>query len=135
MRPSIFSLLVLVAVGVACAAPPEIEKRSDERYVSLIQLIANPSAFDGKNVSVGGYLMLRDEYENTLFLDENAHRSGMWANSIAIDLESSAPKMRQRANEQDKSYVLIAGRFKAGPTAFSGGQLEAIYRISSATDE
>ena len=88
MRSSML-LLVLVIVGMAYAAPPEIEKQPDEKYVSLIQLIANPEAFDGKNVSVGGYLTLRNEYEHALFFDENAHRSGMWANAVAVDLENS----------------------------------------------
>ena len=41
----------------------------------------------------------------------------------------------QRAKEQDRKYVIIAGRFKAGPTAFTGGQLQEVYRLSSATDE
>lgn len=129
MRASIFFSLVLLATGAACAAPPEIEKRPDEQSISMIELIANPDKFEGKNVDVGGYLVLSDDYENSLFLDENAHRSGMSANAIAIDLEGSSPAIQKRAKELDQRYVFIAGRFKSGPTAFSGGQLQGVYRF------
>lgn len=135
MRLAALLLTLLAGIGGAFAAPPKIEKRSDEVNVSLIQLIANPAAFDGKNVSIGGYLTLRGEYENSLFLDENAYRSGMWANAIAVDLKSSKPAIKERAKQQDRKYVLVAGRFKAGPTAFSGGQLQEVYRLFSATDK
>lgn len=122
----------LVVAGIACAAPPELEKRPDEKYVSLIQLIANPDAFDGRYVSVSGYLTLSDEYESSLFLDENSYSSGLSANSVAIDLESSKGEIQKRAKERDRKYVVVAGRFKAGPTAFSGGTLQGVYYLAPA---
>lgn len=111
-----------------------LEKRQDEQSISLIRLIASPEAYDGKYVSVQGYLALSDDYEHSLFLDENAYRAGLTANTIAVDLDGSSPETRARARERDRQYVNIAGRFKAGSTAFSGGMLESIYYVAPAGD-
>lgn len=129
MSPLLFTLIF----GAACAAPPEIAKKQDQRSVSIIQLIANPDEFDGKNVDVGGYLEMNDEYEHTLFLDENAMRNGMSANSIAISFDAFSPALKKRAKELNHGYVIVAGRFKAGPTAFSWGELEEVYYVAPAS--
>lgn len=92
-------------------------------------IVANPEAYDGKHVNVGGYLVLRDEYENSLSLDENSHRSGMWANSVAIDFQDSSAEIKERARHQDRKYVVVTGRFVAGSTAFSLGKLQDIYYL------
>jgi len=105
------------------------EKHGDERNVSLIRLIADPPAFDGQRVVLQGYLVLRDEYENSLFIDENAYRAGLSSNSIAVDLEGGSPMITTRAQELDKRYVRIVGEFQVGPTAFSAGMLKAVYRL------
>lgn len=132
MRIVKLSLLFVLVAGAACAAPPEIVKKSDQQSVSIIQLIANPSGFDGKNVDVGGYFEMSDEYEHTLFLDENSMRNGMSANSIAIPFAAFPPALKKRAEELNHRYVIVAGRFKAGPTAFSWGGLEEVYYIAPA---
>ncbi len=111
-----------------------LEKRTNEQSISLIRLIANPEAFDAKYVVVQGYLVLSDDYEHSLFLDENAYRVGLTANTVAVDLADSSEGTKSRAKEKDRKYVIVAGRFKAGPTAFSGGRLEAVYRIFSTVD-
>lgn len=105
------------------------EKHADEESTSLIRLIANPQELDGSRVVVGGFLVIRDEYEHSLFLDENAHRAGLFANSVAVDIDGSSSDLQSRAMQLDKRYVVITGRFKAGPTAFSSGTLERIYGI------
>ncbi len=111
-----------------------LEKRSDEQSISLIRLIANPEAFDGKYVSVQGYLTLSDDYEHSLFLDENAYRAGLTANTVAVDLDGSSEETKARARERNRQYVNIAGRFKAGPTSFSSGKLENVYYLAPAGD-
>lgn len=105
------------------------EKHPDEESTSLIRLISNPQEFDGRRVVVGGFLVIRDEYEHSLFLDENAHRVGLFANSVAVDIDGSSSDLKSRAMQLDKRYVVVTGRFKAGPTAFSGGTLQEIYGL------
>lgn len=130
MRSSVVLLLMLVGHGAESEAQPyPLVKRPDELNVSLIQLIANPGSFDGKYVYVGGYLELSEEYENSLFLDENSARSGMTANSIAVELNSASPEIQKRAKELDHTYVFVAGRLRVGNTAFSGATLEEIYQF------
>ncbi|HEX7026050.1 MAG TPA: hypothetical protein VF268_02325, partial [Gammaproteobacteria bacterium] len=120
----LLSLVMMFSLSAACAANvPEVVKRKDERYVSIIELIANPEKFDGQYVSVGGYLTLSREYEHSLFLDENSYLSGMAANSIAVSFASSAVSIQKKAEELDNRYVSIAGLFKAGTTVFSYGEL------------
>jgi hypothetical protein len=127
--------LLLLLQGFALAAEPAsppapgLEKRPDELNVSIIQLIANPGAFDGKYVAVGGYLDLSDEYENSLFLDENSSRAGMSANSIAIDLDQSSSDIQTQMHSYDQHYVIIAGKFEHRQSIFSGGRLVAVYRV------
>ncbi len=126
------SIMFALVVGAACAAPPELAKHPGEQSVSLIQLIANPRNFDGKDVEVGGYLELRNEYENSLFLDENAQQHGMSGNSIAIEFEKSPVALQKRAKGLTRTYVIVTGRFKAGPTAFSAGKLQGVYYLAPA---
>lgn len=134
MRNLSFAALLVFAFGVACAAPPaaDLHKRKDEKYLSIIQLIADPEKYDGNYVSIGGYLVLSREYENSLHLDENSYRSGM-PNSIAIDFKSSTPSIQNRAEELDRHYIIVAGHFKAGVTAFSLGELQEVYYIAPAS--
>ncbi len=124
-------LFVVLGVSAQSAEVPAhwFDKAPDERSVSLIRLIADPQAFDERNVVVQGFLVLRDEYENSLFIDENAYLAGLSSNSIAVDLEDSSAMIATRAQELDKRYVRIAGKFHVGPTAFSSGLLKAIYRL------
>lgn len=129
MRVWKLPILLSLILGVACAGPPELANEPDQKAVSIIQLIADPKQLDGSNILVGGYLEIRDEYEHSLFLDENAQRTGMMGNSIAIDLGAFRPALKKRAEELDRTYVILGGRFKAGPTAFSGGKLESVYSI------
>lgn len=134
MRISKLPLLLGLILGAAYAGPPELASEPDQKAVSIIQLIANPTELDRSNILVGGYLELRDEYEHSLFLDENAQRSGMWGNSIAIDFEAFPYELKKRAQELNRTYVVLGGRFKAGPTAFSGGKFERVYSIIPAED-
>lgn len=118
-----------MAVSAAEGQSHRFEKHVDEQSISLIQLIANPEAFDGKRVVVGGFLVLRDEYEHSLFVDESAHQAGLTANSVAADFDESSAEIQARVRQLNRRYVVVTGRFKAGATAFSGGKLEEIYGV------
>ena len=137
-RLIVWSLLVLLgenSVATTIFGFPSIERRPDQQSVSLIQLIANPDAFDGKNLSVGGYLVISREYENSLLLDENADRHHMYANSVGVEFDGSSAKVQQKGKELHRHYVIIAGRFKAHDSVFGSGTLHDVYYIFPADDE
>lgn len=133
MQRLTIAVLLAFFIGVACASSPvdDLKKRKDEKYLSLIQLIADPDKYDGDYVSIGGYLTLSREIESSLYLDENSYRHGM-PNSIAIDFEDSPQEVKKRAKELNQGYVIVAGHFKAGATALSLGELRGIYYIAPA---
>lgn len=127
------AMLLAFFIAAACVASPadDLKKRKDEKYLSLIQLIADPDKYHGDYVSIGGYLALSREIENSLYLDENSYRHSM-PNSIAINFEGSPPEIKERAKELDRGYVIVAGRFKSGATALSLGELKEVYYIAPA---
>lgn len=120
--------------GVCAEAPggrePPVYSRVSAESVSLIQLVANPDDFDGRRVVVEGFLVLRDEYESSLFIDENTFSVGMTANAIAIGFEGSSDEVVARLRQFDRRYVVVSGVFTAGATSFSGGILDEIYMVT-----
>lgn len=57
----------------------------DAEDVSLIQLLANPQAYDGKIVRIIGFIHL--EFEgNVIYLHEDDFRYGLTKNGLWIDL-------------------------------------------------
>lgn len=129
----VFLLSAISSVARVGAPPSEqswlVEKRADEQSISLIRLIASPLEFDGKYVVVQGYLLIRDEHENSIFVDENSFRNGLSANSIAVDFGGGSPDAKARAMSRSKKYVIIAGRFKSGASTFSGGVIKEVYVV------
>lgn len=57
--------------------------------VSLVQLIANPAKFDGKNIITAGYLksLSENSLENLLYIDGNSADFNIIYNSIRISLK------------------------------------------------
>lgn len=108
----------LTCMIVACsllgwAAPPAEQPIP----ASLIQLLANPEKFDGKRVSVQGYLSMpehraKDNYAGpTLFLHREDAEHLLLSNSIWV--EPSA-EMKRNSKELAGMYVAMGGRFRAG---------------------
>lgn len=98
--------------------------------VSLIRLIADPAAFDGKRVQVFGYV--RVEHEGTavyLHRDDCEHmltKNGLW-----LAANDAAPGGSREAAVNDR-YALVEGRFNAGMKGHLGlwsGSIEAISRL------
>lgn len=82
-----------------------------KRYaVSLIQLIANPSQFDGKRVVVGGFLSL--EFEgHALYLHQDDFRVGNTSNAVALELPENWFTSTASIDCPNNRYVQLEGEF------------------------
>jgi hypothetical protein len=99
-----------------------------EIAVSLIQLIANPTAFDGKRVLVKGYVTLEFE-KQAIWLSELDAKHIITRNSIWLDVEN--PVYANRAKIHTR-YALVVGTFNAGRRGhlgLSAGAIENITRL------
>lgn len=101
---SVFSLVLILAlclpvVGAECASS-----------VSVIQLIATPERFDGKQVVVIGYLKLGEW--PSLALHEVDVTHSILANTI--DIDPTSEMMAHHASLTGK-YVEVVGIFRMGP--------------------
>jgi hypothetical protein len=103
----LFIVLSLVFAANAAA----IEK---PRPVSVIQVLANPSAFDGKIIKIGGYLIMGERpdffgQQPLLYLHEEDAKN-LLTNFVWVE-----PSEAMKANREklDRVYVLITARFRA----------------------
>lgn len=99
------------------------------RPVSLIQLIATPEKFDGKKVSIIGFLTLGEHPEffgqqPMLFLHEEDAKNILRANALWVVPNDQMRQDREKINQE---YVIVTGRFRAAsgvdPGAYQGGTI------------
>jgi len=99
-----------------------------EMLVSLIQLIANPTAFDQKRVLVKGFVVLEFESQH-LYLSEADAKHLVTRNSVWLDVSDALYARRAQFNRR---YVLVEGTFNArrrGHLGLSSGEIENIGRF------
>lgn len=85
--------------------------------VSVVQLIANPQAYDGKYVRVIGFVSLA--FEGTaVYLHQDDYKFGIFKNALWLDI---AKADRRGYMEYDLKYVLVEGTFDAKETGHRGG--------------
>ncbi len=81
----------------------------DVASVSLVQLIASPSQFDGKRVAVAGFCTL--EFEGSaLYLHEEDFRHSLITNAVRLTLPSPLPPAFRSAH---RTYASVEGVFSA----------------------
>jgi hypothetical protein len=100
--------------------------------VSLVQLIANPDAFDGKLVRVTGFV--RVEHEGTaIYLHREDWEHMLTKNGLWLAANDSAPEGSREAGVNNR-YALIEGRFNAKKKGHRGlwsGSIEGISRMEA----
>jgi hypothetical protein len=122
-------IVALVQV-LSVIAPGSLVNAEDplEIAVSLIQLTANPTAFDGKGVLVQGYVTL--EFENqAIWLSELDAKHVITRNSLWLDVDN--PVYANRAKIHNR-YGLVVGTFNArrrGHLGLFAGAIENITRL------
>ncbi|HKS67676.1 MAG TPA: hypothetical protein VJR26_10595 [Candidatus Acidoferrales bacterium] len=118
-------LVVLCLVACAVAGAAVAQEPAD---VSMVQLIANPSAFNGKLIRVTGFLRL--EFEgNELYLHRDDYVHSVYKNGLWLELsrDESAKNMRL-----DQDYVTVIGVFDSrdqGHNGLTSGAIVKIQRI------
>lgn len=138
MRSLSLKLLVLTAVLMSCRQPanaqivgywPHSIYDPSFQDVSIIQLIANPQAWDGKKVRVEGFL--RIEFEgDAVYLHREDFDFNIMRNALSIDLPKDMTEKQRRA--VDLKYILCEGTFVAGNHGHMGlfsGELTQVQRI------
>jgi hypothetical protein len=101
-----FGFLCISAFGSPLADQAQFP---EVKQVSIVQLIATPEAFDGKEVQVVGFLRL--EFEgNVLYLHEEDYRHRIYKNGLWVRPNA---KMMANADKLNMHYVIIKGRFNA----------------------
>jgi hypothetical protein len=117
-------LLLAVLLPISRNSSSELNSTLPES-VSMLQLIANPDKFDGKQVGVIGFLRL--EFEgNELFLHQDDCTYGIAKNGIEVNVNST---MKADAAELNMHYVLLVGTFNAtkpGYVSMSSGSISAL---------
>jgi hypothetical protein len=96
--------------------------------VSVVQLIANPELFNGREVRVIGFLHL--EFEGAaVYLHREDFDYSVDKNSVAIQLSESQEQSWQKLNNH---YVIIEGRFSSvakGHFGARSGSLQNVTRL------
>ena len=121
---------LISAAGCASfsASTDQAATDSDEIYwMSMIEVIANPERYDGKQVTVTGFLGIEFESQS-LYLHREDYEYYLVKNSLAVDL-SDHPE----ANKWDRRYVTIDGTFKAVPRTQSFSAAGALIQVKSIT--
>lgn len=126
-RPLIAGTLVVLLSAFGWSSFSIAQSRLD-RLVSLVQLIANPTAFDGKQVAVEGYVVL--EFENKkMYLSEADAKHSISRNGVWLAVDDAIYANRSRFHRR---YVLVEGTFNArqrGHLGLSSGEIENITRF------
>jgi hypothetical protein len=91
------------------SAPPPDSSLHQAPYesVSLISLISNPERYDGKRVSVQGFLSIGFE-DNGLYLDREAYQAFSTKDALWLDVGQDIIRNKDRLNHR---YVVIVGSF------------------------
>jgi hypothetical protein len=125
-------LRVLGATGAAVAVMFAIAafyiKAQEPKNVSMVQLIADPSKFDGDEIRVIGYLRLDFEGE-VLYLHKEDYEQSIVGNGIWIDI---TPSQLQNWSKRGGGYAIAEGRFSASNKGHMGmwsGALKNVTRL------
>ncbi|MDP3543694.1 MAG: hypothetical protein Q8T11_14595 [Elusimicrobiota bacterium] len=103
--------------------------------VSLIQLIANPKAYDGKLVRVTGYVRL--EFEgNGVFLHSEDYKYRITKNGLWIDAPENIRKSPKTFKKEfNRKFVLIEGTFSATMKGHKDAWSGSIQKITGFYDQ
>jgi len=121
----VISMILLGSLALVSSAHPQTPR---EILVSLIQLIANPTAFDQKRVLLKGYVVLDFESQH-MYLSEADAKHTVTRNSVWLDVSDA---IYARRAEFHQRYVLVEGTFDArrrGHLGLSSGEIGNIARF------
>lgn len=104
------------------------DQHQQPEHLSLIQLISNPEKYDGKRVSVVGFLYFGGVDGDGLYLHKEDCDNAIGSNGLMVDRTKQMFQERERLYD---NYVLIVGVFRREeipPLHFSPGRITGIER-------
>lgn len=125
-------LYLLVETGALAETDPEHACSRENcsvntPTVSIIRLIAGPSAYHGQRIRIAGFTTLERE-GSAVYLTEDDYDYGYAQNAVWLSLDDWSEKQVQC----EKQHCMIEGRFNAkrqGQWSAYSGSLEDIYRM------
>jgi hypothetical protein len=97
--------------------------------VSMVQLIANPQAYDNKRVRIMGFLHL--EFEgNVVYLHREDFDYVITKNALWVNIPKDMTREQMKA--VNNFYVICTGRFRAGMHGHMGlnsGEMDEVTRL------
>lgn len=120
MRSGLFCLLAAVFFIVSPADPVE-----NTVEVSMIRVIANPNLYDGKVVSLIGFLRIEPE-GTALYLSSEDYQHQIPQNAFRVVLND---QLRKEGEKLDMNYVHIIGVFDSkhlGQLPFPSGAITSV---------
>jgi hypothetical protein len=132
----IFLILLLAITQMGAAPAPVVAPREDAVRIPLVALLANPERFDGKLVTIEGFLNL--EYEgDAIYQSRSDFDEMLTGNAIWVD----GPKFEEPSARRDLSgrHVSLTGRFDADMrghfSAYAGGLAATGIHIQLSRDQ
>jgi hypothetical protein len=137
----IIAILYCASISAALAGEPlQATPPGQPIHVSLIQLIADPAAYDGKLVRVEGYL--HDKFEDSaLYLSKEQADfligyNAVWVNYVDKNLSLQGGIKNPQRQYFDCRNVLLEGIFDKkghGHRGMFSGELKAVNRVLELT--
>ena len=124
---ALFVGLLLVGSTTARPQTPYVDLGRDPSMVTLIQVLANPEAYHGKEIEFVAYLNLSFE-SDALWLHKEDRDNAILGNSIWVE---ATPEMTKVKASIHHCYVLIKGIFNAHNHGHLGSHSGALTKISS----
>lgn len=131
-------MLAVVMIALCVALPAAAMKMPDATYgrrtrgvpvetVSLVAVIANPQAYNGKRVMLDGYLSIEFE-DSALFLSQTDHDLFFQKNGIMLD----PPRAMSPAHRAALSgrYARVEGVFVADKAPYTWGYSGSITEVT-----
>ncbi len=108
--------------------------------ISIINLIATPDRYQGREVSVAGYAIFGLEV-NALYLAKSDVDHGMTKNSICLSGAYEYFELKRKDNslsldeirQMNKSYVLVTGTFDSNNRGHAGMHSGCLTKITKIT--
>jgi hypothetical protein len=149
----LIAALHLLAISLACVSPSvtgrnvatnsarasssdenQEQKKTDSTQtglVSLIQVIANPKEFHGKQIQVIGFAHF--EFEgNGIYLNREDYQYGLYKNGLWLSMPKTDKTNLDKYREMNNSYAIVEGTFNAefkGHMGVFNGSIENITKL------
>lgn len=118
--------LTLTLLLVGCVWP--VGSASSPPVVSMLQLIANPEKYNGKPVSLIGFMHVGFE-SDIVYLNYEDYRHGILENGLWFERTTEITK-----NELlDMNYVMLSGTFVARPISYSRFSAGGVTNVTRAS--